>query len=191
MSLHKLPYTDPVRRPKGRRIAVLGGSFNPPHAGHLHIAREALKRLPVDMIWWLVSPQNPLKPTDDTCPFDERITAVRKMIAREPRMIATTFEDAHGLQVSADTIAALRQTFPDREFTWLMGSDSFASLLSWFRWREFAAGTAFAVMNRPGSDLAARTGIAAQKLKGQVTFVDCPRHPLSSTALRQEGGNVC
>ena len=71
-----------------RRVGLLGGSFNPAHRGHLHVSREALKRLDLDEIWWMVAPQNPLKPSRGMSPFAARMRAAREM-AREPRIKVT------------------------------------------------------------------------------------------------------
>jgi len=70
----------------GRRIGLLGGSFNPAHGGHLHISRLALQRLGLDEVWWLVSPQNPLKPPAGMAPFADRFAQARKVAAGERRI---------------------------------------------------------------------------------------------------------
>ena len=72
----------PVRAPRPR-IGLLGGSFNPAHAGHRAISLEALRRLRLDRVWWLVSPQNPLKPADQTADLAQRIAAAR-VVADHP-----------------------------------------------------------------------------------------------------------
>ncbi|MGB1539689.1 MAG: nicotinic acid mononucleotide adenylyltransferase, partial [Rickettsiales bacterium] len=87
---------------KKRTIGLLGGSFNPAHAGHLHISLEAMRRLGLDEIWWLVSPQNPLKSTEGMAGFNERYASARAM-ARHPRIKVSDFEARNHTQYTADT----------------------------------------------------------------------------------------
>ena len=90
----------------GLSIGLLGGSFNPPHEGHLHISEMALKRLGLDYVWWLVAPQNPLKSTRDTAPLDKRIALATKLVD-ERRVIVTDAEHTLGLGINDE----LGQTF--------------------------------------------------------------------------------
>src|SRR6187399_1976657 len=105
----------------GRRIGLLGGSFNPAHGGHLHISRLALARLGLDEVWWLVSPQNPLKPASSMAPFAERLDRAERVAAADRRIRVSDIEARLGTTYSADTIEALRRRFPRTRFIWLMG----------------------------------------------------------------------
>ena len=99
-----------VSRIAGRRIGLFGGSFNPAHAGHVALSEEALKRLQLDEVWWLVSPQNPLKPADGTADFDERLAHARTL-ATHPRMRVTGMEAQLGTRTTAQTFEALGPMF--------------------------------------------------------------------------------
>jgi nicotinate-nucleotide adenylyltransferase len=88
-----MTYTLPPSHP-GQVIGLLGGSFDPPHAGHLHISREALKRFGLDRLWWLVSPGNPLK-ARGPAPLERRIRAARDLVDH-PRIDVTDFEAQAG-----------------------------------------------------------------------------------------------
>lgn len=114
----------PNARP-GMCIGLLGGSFDPPHAGHVHITREALKRFGLDAVWWLVSPGNPLK-TRGPAPLDRRMAAARA-IMRHPRVEVTDIEARLGTRYTAETLAALFARYPGVRFVWLMGADNLAS----------------------------------------------------------------
>ena len=94
--------------PLGLRIGLLGGSFNPAHAAHREISLTALHRLKLDQVWWLVSPQNPLKPTSGMAPLDQRLAEARRVSAH-PRILVTDIETRLGTRYTADTLAALRQ----------------------------------------------------------------------------------
>jgi nicotinate-nucleotide adenylyltransferase len=146
------------------RIGLLGGSFNPAHDGHLHIARTALKRLRLDQVWLLVSPGNPLKPAAGMAPLPERLASARR-IADGRRIVATDIERHLGTRYTADTLAALRRRFPRVRFVWLMGADNLVQLPRWRRWLRIVAAAPFAVMPRPTYNHAALAALAARRLR--------------------------
>jgi len=141
---------------------LLGGSFNPAHEGHLHVSAEALKRLGLDEIWWLVAPQNPLKPVAGMAPFMARLEAAR-VFARDRRIRVLDLEDQLGTRFTADTLAALRTIYPRQRFVWLMGADNLAQLSRWQRWRSIFARVAIAVFARPTYCRRALAGLAANR----------------------------
>jgi nicotinate-nucleotide adenylyltransferase len=198
----------PLRHPRdphaapGQVVGLFGGSFDPPHAGHVHLTREALKRLGLDRVWWLVSPGNPLK-TRLPAPLDSRIAAARAMIA-DPRVRITDIEARLGTRATADTLAALRRRYPGVHFVWLMGADNLAQFHRWDRWRRVMALAPVAVFARPGQRLPALTSpaarvFAADRLPAAAArhlgraappawiWLDMPMRAESSTALRHTG----
>jgi nicotinate-nucleotide adenylyltransferase len=194
-----LPRAAPVRAPR-LRIGLLGGSFNPPHEGHRVISREALKRLRLDQVWWLVSPQNPLKPTDETTDLAQRLTAARA-IADHPRVVVTDLERRIGTRYTVDTLRWLSQKCRAR-FVWLIGADNLAQLPRWRRWQRLVRMVPIAVFDRePYSYVALAGRMAAAYAGGRIAERRAPvvaesqppawvylrlrRHQASSTALRQ------
>jgi nicotinate-nucleotide adenylyltransferase len=182
------------------RVGVLGGSFNPAHAGHQHIARLALRRLRLDQVWLMVSPGNPLKPVAGMASFAERLASARA-IADGRRIVATAVEAALGTRYTVETLAALRRRFRRKTFVWLMGADNLEQLPRWNRWMEIARGGAFAVLPRPTYNHRALAGHAAQRLRharrashlapalaGMAppawVFLPAPQHAASATAIR-------
>lgn len=149
-------------RPR-RRIGLLGGSFNPAHSGHLHISQLALQRLDLDEVWWLVSPQNPLKPVRGMAPFAKRLASAEALAKGHSRIKVSAIEAALGTRFTADTIAALQRRFPQTRFVFLMGSDNLAQLPRWRRWNEIAENIPIAVFDRPQTSLKALAGQAAQR----------------------------
>jgi nicotinate-nucleotide adenylyltransferase len=147
-----------------RRIGLLGGSFNPAHPGHRHVAEHALRALRLDEVWLLVSPGNPLKPRAGMAPLAERLESARR-IADGRRVIATDIEHALGTRFTADTLRLLRRRFPRADFTFVMGADNLVQLPRWKGWRGIARRTALAVLPRPGFTRAALKGQAAQVLR--------------------------
>ncbi len=125
--------------PPRRRVGLLGGSFNPAHAGHRHISLEALKRLDLDEVWWLVAPQNPLKPARGMAPFKTRLGAAAKL-ADDRRIKVLDLEAQLGTHYTVDTLAALQRRFPRTRFVWLMGADNLAQIRHWRRWTEIFNG---------------------------------------------------
>jgi len=147
-----------------RRVGLLGGSFNPAHRGHLHVSREALKRLDLDEIWWMVAPQNPLKPTRGMASFAARKRGAREM-AREPRIKVTDIEARLGTRFTADTLDALRKRFPRTRFVWLMGADNLSQIRHWERWQDIFRRVPVAIFDRPTYCLKASAGLAAARFK--------------------------
>jgi nicotinate-nucleotide adenylyltransferase len=145
-----------------RRIGLLGGSFNPAHEGHRHISLMALHRLDLDEVWWLVSPQNPLKSSNGMAPLEARLDSARSA-ARHPRIKVGALESRLGTRYTADTLAALHKRFPCCRFVWLMGADNLAQIRHWEHWNSIFETTAIAVFARPAYDLRALGSLAAHR----------------------------
>lgn len=134
---------------RGLRVGLLGGSFNPPHDGHLHIARRAARALRLDAVWWMVTPQNPLKDSALSLPYDERLRLCRSMIAAEPDMVVTDIERRLSTTRTVDTISALRRRYAATDFVLVTGMDNALSLHRWYRWRALLGMVATAHIARP------------------------------------------
>lgn len=182
------------------RIGLLGGSFNPAHDGHREISLAALERLALDAVWWLVTPANPLKDAAGYAPYGARLAEARR-VAAHPRIIVSNFEERKGLQYTVDTLGALISIWPQIDFVFLMGADSFAGLDRWRDWRRIASLVPIAVFNRPGFEEAALGGEAAKELAlfrtpagraGDIvgaeppvwTFIEETKNPASATSIR-------
>ena len=130
---------------------LLGGSFNPAHGAHRAITLFAIEALRLGEAWWLVSPGNPLKPTQGMAPLAARVLSAREMARRAPIKV-TAIERELGTVYTVDTLRALKRRFPRRRFVWLMGADNLAQFHLWKDWREIAAEMPIAVIARPGYD---------------------------------------
>lgn len=139
---------------KGPRIGLLGGSFNPAHAGHRRISLFALAALGLDEVWWLVSPGNPLKPVDGMAPLSARFASARAQARRAPIRV-TAIERELGTRFTVDTLRRLCLRRPDLHFVWLMGADNLLQFSRWKDWRGIARRMPIAVIARPGYDAAA------------------------------------
>lgn len=194
------PHANWVRPPgpiaPGMRIGLLGGSFNPAHEGHVHISEVALKRLGLDYVWWLVTPQNPLKASHGMWPLLERVHEAAR-VARHPRIVVMDIEHDLKTHYSYDTLCALQKRFPQVKFVWLMGSDNLNIFRRWHRWADMVKKVPIAVIQRPGTILSALHAKAIQRF-GQVrvtrnlcdacapaiAIVDGKRNAQSATAIR-------
>lgn len=187
---------------RGLRVGLFGGSFNPAHEGHLHVARTALARLGLDRVVWLVSPGNPLKPARDADSFEARLASART-VARGPSMIVSDFEGRAGHNRTVQTLRALRRRYPGVRFVWIMGSDNLAEFHRWRGWTEILRLVPAAVIARPGSLLNSRFAPAARRFaryrrpESQArllpftappawVYLRAPLNPASSTAIRRE-----
>jgi nicotinate-nucleotide adenylyltransferase len=182
------------------RVGLLGGSFNPAHDGHRHVAGLARRRLNLHQVWLMVSPGNPLKRGHHMATAAERLASARR-IADGRRIVATDIETHLGTRYTADTLTMLRRRFPRILFVWLMGADNLVQLPRWDRWRAIARTMPFAVLPRPTYNHRALAGQAAHCLRefrhraDQATalaamhppawmFLPAVQHPASATALR-------
>ncbi len=146
---------------RGLRIGLFGGSFDPPHEGHVHVTLQALKRFGLDRVWWLVTPGNPLKPRGPA-ELSRRLEAARA-IMRHPRVEVTGVEALLGTRYTAETLAALRRRYPGVRFVWLMGADNLAGFHHWEQWGAILRMVPVGVLARPGQQLRAGMSPAARR----------------------------
>jgi len=182
------------------RIGLLGGSFNPAHAGHRHIAQLALTRLRLDQVWLLVSPGNVLKPQRGMAPLAQRLASARSL-ADGRRVVASAIEAVFGTRFTIDALRRLQRQFPRTRFVWLMGADIVEQLPRWRRWLEFVESVPLAVLPRPDFNRRALSSHvvhrfararhpaqSASRLAGQEPpawiFLRVPQHAASATAIR-------
>jgi len=182
------------------RIGLFGGSFDPPHEGHVLVSRMALTRLRLDRVWWLVTPGNPLKDARELPSLAARMAACRKLAAH-PRIVVSGVEAQIRTRFTYDTLRYLRLRCPGVRFVWIMGADNLLHFHRWRHWREIARLAPIAVIDRPGASLRAASAKAAQvlglaRLREQDSVsLACKRPPAfvylhgkraaqSSTALR-------
>jgi nicotinate-nucleotide adenylyltransferase len=192
-----------MKRQAKLKVGLLGGSFNPAHNGHREISLLALKRLQLDFVWWLVSPQNPLKSTEGLKPLDERLAQAR-VIAHHPRVKVTALERDLKTRYTIDSLRALKRRFPHIDFVWLMGADNLRQFHRWKQWRTITKQMPLCVIDRPTSSLTALSSPAAQALKQCRTssfklmrsappafvFLHGVKNKLSSTQLRAQQKSV-
>ena len=185
-----------------QRIGLFGGSFNPPHSGHLHVAKTALKRLDLDWIYWLPARGNPLKgkPAD----FYDRVHAVRELIGHEPRMFVSDFEHWAGLRYTVDVLEGFTRHASNAKFVWLMGADSLQNFHDWKSWQAIAETLPLCVVSRPDAGpRALRSPFVRRYAQMRLperdaallpftpapawVYLKAPFNPASSTKLRTGG----
>ncbi|MDZ7822885.1 MAG: nicotinate-nucleotide adenylyltransferase [Ahrensia sp.] len=193
----RMPYVE-----KGMTIGLFGGSFNPPHVGHVLVSEIALRRLGLDQLWWMVTPGNPLKDISALPSLAKRIF-LSEAINHDPRIKVTGFEASYAVRYTAQTLNIIRRSNPGVNFIWIMGADNLASFHKWQNWRQIAKTFPIAVIDRPGSTLSYLSSMMAKtfdyarvdesdatalgSLKAPAwTFIHGPRSPLSSTAIRNQ-----
>jgi nicotinate-nucleotide adenylyltransferase len=187
---------------RGMVVGLFGGSFNPPHDGHVLVAETAIRRLGLDQLWWMVTPGNPLKNQSNLAPLGDRI-AMSEGIARDPRIRVTAFEQGLGDHHTARTLAYVKARNPSVRFVWIMGADNLASFHRWKNWQQIARTFPIAIVDRPGDTLSYLSSKMAKTfdyarldereaeklafLKAPAwTFLHGPRSRLSSTELRRQ-----
>ncbi|MEX3011636.1 nicotinate-nucleotide adenylyltransferase [Hoeflea sp. TYP-13] len=191
-----MPHVEP-----GMAVGLFGGSFNPPHEGHVLVADTAIRKLRLDQLWWIVTPGNPLKDNSNLARLSTRIEWSRE-IATDPRIKFTAFETAHNLRYTAQTLRFVKQRNHGVKFVWVMGADNLAGFHHWQDWQFIANAMPIAIVDRPGSTLSYLSSIMAKtfgharvdendvaalaRMKPPAwTFIHGPRSPHSSTAIRK------
>ncbi len=197
------PYRmNPLALPRGAklRIGLLGGSFNPPHEGHVEISLQLKKLLGLRAVWWLVSPQNPLKAAKGTPNWQQRLAQCLALLAGQSQIVPTGIEARLGTRYTIDTLRALKKRWPQVEFVWLMGADNLSTFHRWRGWWQIAHMVPMVVADRaPFSHQALRScaalALRPRRLKAEQLrqlpargwgFVHLKRHSASSTALRKK-----
>lgn len=196
-----------VKLDQHKKIGLLGGSFNPAHAGHLHISEIALKHFGLDEIWWVVAKQNPLKSESEMAGFSVRFASATRVTKNNPHIKISDFEQSHDTQYSFDTIAIIKKQNPDDRFLWIMGADNLANFHKWHKWQEIAKMISIAVMDREDLAPVAMSSVAAKYMQGSFLpeeksqsilqnshpkwcFLHIDKHPDSSTRIRKSESNI-
>ena len=186
----------------GQSVGLLGGSFDPPHVGHVHISRWALRRFRLDQVWWLVSPGNPLK-AESPAAIERRLAAASELLTH-PRIRVTDLELRLGTRFTAETLERLIPRYPGVRFVWLMGADNLAGFHRWQRWDWIMETVPVGVLARPGDQVAAGLSPAARRYQAHRlgarraaglarqpapcwTLLTGPMVDLSSTEIRARG----
>ena len=174
----------------GTTVGLLGGSFNPPHIGHVHITEQALKAFRLHNIWWLVSPGNPLK---EKCPtsVESRVLECRKII-QNPKVLISDIELRLNTRFTAETLRKLFLLFPGVRFVWLMGADNLSNFHNWEEWTWIMENIPIGVMARPRQIV--RAGLsktAGRYMKYRVKSFNAAAIPfMSAPAWSLLGGSM-
>lgn len=146
----------------GMKIGLFGGSFDPPHKGHLHVSQWAFRQLSVDQVWWLVTTQNPMK-NKVSASIEQRVQAAKEFV-NDPRITITCLENHIGFQYTLFTLCYLKQKFVGLKFVWMMGSDNLQSFEHWHQRKQIIKQMPIAVFPRPGFAVSTVTNKAKRLL---------------------------
>lgn len=171
-----------------QKTGIFSGSFNPIHIGHLALANYLCEFEGLDELWFMVSPQNPLKEQADLWPDELRLKLVQLSIQGYPKFRASDFEfHLPRPSYTIDTLDKLKATYPDREFILIIGSDNWTLFNQWREPERIVSENKLLIYPRPGFD------IKKDELPETVRLVDSPTFEISSTFIRQalnEGKDV-
>ena len=189
-----------------RSIGLFPGSFHPAHAGHLHVAQAGLKQLALDEIWWIPSPQNPLKKTQPA--YEDRAASVNRL-GLPPRMRLSHIERERGTNKTIDLLKGFEQRGDQNRYVLMIGADNFGQLPKWVDWQEIIQRIPIAVIARPSKtglvNIRPRLGQAARQYEQARVdekdahilqwmgapawcYLTLPMNPLSSTQIRVQNG---
>ena len=143
-----------------KHIGLLGGSFDPPHPGHIYISLEAKNVLSLNQVWWLVTPQNPLKTINPTT-YEERVNNCHN-ITKDYSIFVKEIEKKINSKHSHYTIEYLKHHFSNIKFYWLMGADNLVNFHQWQNWKRFFNQISIVIFKRHGYNNAALKSIASK-----------------------------
>lgn len=169
-------------------IGIFGGTFDPPHLGHLILAAEALNQLQLTRVLWVLTPQPPHKPERPITPLPQRLEMLKRALGSAPGFELSTIEsDRPGPHYTLDTIDLLQEKLPSARLVLLFGGDLLRDLPTWSRANELiTALNAFGVMRRPGDEIDLPTlERSLPGLSAKVRFVNAPQLEISSSSIRQ------
>lgn len=163
-----------------KKIGLYFGSFNPVHTGHLIIASQLLENSDLDQIWFVVSPQNPLKKKKSLLNNHHRLMLVKEAIEEDDRFRVSDIEfQLPYPSYTIHTLAVLSEKYPERQFSLIMGSDNLATLHKWKNYREILNQYYLYVYPRPGYDPGERSS------HPHVQLVDAPQMEISASMIRE------
>lgn len=177
---------------EGKKVGILGGSFNPPHEGHFAISSKALE-LGLDYVLWLVVPQNPLKPPYELS-LEKRVELASILASKEPRIIVSCLEEEIKTTNTYDTLSYLTSHFPKANFIWIMGVDCLKEFHLWENYDKFPELVDIMIFNRAGYEALRTNSIAGKLLQAKtckkyqsgVMFIEEKLSNLSSTDIRKK-----
>lgn len=163
------------------RIAVYSGSFNPVHNGHLAIAQKVIEQAGVDELWFLISPQNPLKKDSDLWPENDRLSMVKLAIEDEPQMKASDYEfHLPRPTFTINTLDGLKSEFPLHDFVLLVGGDNLSIIQRWYQYQRILDDFGLIVYPRPGYTTENFRNLP------NVQIITAPFLPISATEIRRK-----
>ncbi len=171
-----------------KRLGIFGGTFDPPHLGHVILAAEAADQLQLDQVLWLLSPAPPHKRKLHLTPYDERAAFVQACIQSEPKFALSLLENERpGPHYTSDTLTILRERYPQCEIILLIGGDSLNDMPEWHEPALILERVdQLGVMERPGD------GLDWERLSGffpdireKVALIDAPLLEISSSEIRE------
>lgn len=190
---------------KGLSIGLFGGSFNPAHEGHLHVAQTAMNQLGLDWVWWIVARGNPLKQNHGD--YIQRYASVQNIVDRHPRMRVSSIEMQLGYSYTVDTLYWLMDRCQGARFVWLMGGDNLHGFVHWKEWRKIVQSAPIAIVSRRTGETApvSRSTVFSQRFgharaslyevrqlpfrsAPSWVYLPAPLNPISSTRIRGNSG---
>jgi nicotinate-nucleotide adenylyltransferase len=177
------------------KIGLLGGSFNPPHKGHLAISLAVMKKFQLQRVFWLVTPCNPNKNPEDYLNLTARVELCKKLVQKESNVIKILdLEKDFKNYYSANTITNIKKSYPKTNFYWIMGGDNLLTFHKWFKWQEIVEKVKLLVCERGTTALkASRTKLAQhlplleldKKQEKGFLLLHQTRIPISSSEIRK------
>lgn len=145
------------------RVGILGGSFNPPHIGHMYISAKAIDSLHLDYLIWLIAPKNTFKNIEISKTFDIRLSNAKKFVQHQKILVSGLEQDWNTQGVTANVIKQFRTFYPKHQFFWIMGADNMCQIHLWEEWMDIFQMATIVVFDRDGYSNCLRNSTAVKK----------------------------
>jgi len=190
-----------INNKRNMKIGLLGGSFNPAHKGHLYISKIALRQLNLNEIWWIITPQNPLKSSTTYITYNKRIKLAENLI-KGNKIRINPVENNQNNYYTANTLNIIAKKYSAAKFIWLMGADNLTQLNKWYRWKYIFNIMPIAVFDRENYSYSTFNSISGKRYFSKLyrtkssesifkkklpswTFLHIKKNPLSSSKIRK------
>ena len=170
---------------KNIRVGILGGTFDPPHMGHLHISKIALKKLKLKKLMWVVTKKNPLK-QKPYLSTKERINLSKKMTKKEKKIFVRYFDDKIKSINTFNLLKYIKKKNKKTKLFFLIGADNLAKFHKWNRWKEIPKLATIVIFPRKDYSIKSLNLIASKKLnKKDFIYINSKKINISSSLIRK------
>ena len=172
-------------RKNEKKVGILGGTFDPPHIGHLHISKTAIKKLKLNKVLWLITKKNPLK-QKPYLSINLRIQLSKEIIKSQKKISIKYFDNRVKSKNTFQILKYLKKNNKESKLFFLIGADNLINFHRWYNWKKIPKLAKIIVFARPKYSIKALRSVAAKKLKkNEWIYINSKKINISSSLIRK------